>query len=225
MSRLEWILGLVLLALLIVVVGLAASLWLNPSRSVAPSLSSEAALVAASANQVEPMRTTAVQTAKNDYLLAYAATRNWQGDAALINATATWPQGAKASDLTPGKEAWSFIFYTPSARTTAVVSVADGAASLSPRDTPREIQPLDITGWQMDSSDATEIFLANGGEAFIGSEGITIYSMTLLLNDPNNNNRAEWLMSLLAPGNGRSLTMRLDASSGEIIETIDSSSS
>lgn len=225
MSRLEWILGLVLLVLLIIVVGLAASLWLVPTRPAAQATSNEMALLAASANQIEPMRTTAVQTAKTDYLLALETARSWQPDAVLINAMATWPQGARAMDVAPGKEAWGFIFYSPSAGTTAVVSITDGIASLSARDRRQQLEALDVTGWQLDSSDAAEIFLANGGAAFIQQEGITIYSMTLSLNDPSDNDRLEWQILLLAPGNGRSFTMRLDATSGDILETTGASDS
>lgn len=223
MSRLEWILGLVLLVLLLAVVGLAASLWLTPNRQTTRQASEESALTAAYAYEVAPTREATGQTAKNAYLLAYQATRNWQGDAMLVNATATWPQGAQAANLVAGQEMWGFIFYSPAAGRTAVVSIADGAASLSPRDTPQQLQPLDVSGWQMDSNDAIEAFLAGGGRAFLEREGITVFSMTLALNDPNQSGRAEWLMSLLATGNGRSFTMRLDATSGDVLEVIDAS--
>lgn len=223
MSRLEWILGLVLLALLIVVVGLAASLWLTPNRQVDQQAADELALAAVYANQVAPTRAAVGQTAKNAYLLAYQATQSWQDDARLINATATWPQGARAANLAAGQEMWGFVFYSPSAQTTAVVSVADGMASLSPRDGRQQLQLLEVTGWQMDSSDAIEAFLENGGHAFLEREGITVFSMTLALNDPKQSGRAEWLMSLLATGNGRSFTMRIDATSGDVLEVIDAS--
>lgn len=223
MSRLEWILGLVLLLLLVAVVALSASLWLTPDGAVTRQDADELALAAAYAEEIAPTRTTAVETAKNAYLLANRAAQGWQGDARLLNATATWPQGMAAPDLAFGREAWGFIFYSPTTQTTAVVSVSNGAATISPRETRRQLQPLDITSWRLDSNDAAELFLANGGEMFIEREGVTVYSMTLSLNDPHLNGRIEWLLSLLEPQNGRSFSVRIDATSGEVLEIIDAS--
>ncbi len=223
MSRLEWILGIVLLVLLVVVIGLALSLWLGPETNTASQLTGPEAVAAGYADDIAPTRSTPQQTAKNAYVSAQKAARGWQEDAVLVSATATWPQGVKASDLVSGQETWGFIFYSPSKGTTAVVSVYQNEASLSPRDTPRQMQLFDITTWQQDSSEIAQTFLNNGGYGFIEREGITVYSMTLSMNDPNGNGRVEWLTSLLSTKNGNSLTMRIDAASGEILEVLDAS--
>jgi len=224
MSRVEWILGIVLLILLAVVVGLALSLWLGPNTQVARLGADDVALAAPYADDVAPTReATAVQTAKSAYITAEKAAKTWQPDAILVNATATWPQGVQAADLKAGQETWGFIFYSPTSRTTAVVSLTNGVPSVSPRDNQRQFDLLDVTSWQLDSSDAVIKFLDNGGDAFIQREGITVYSMTLSLNDPDDNGRIVWLMTLLSTQNGHSLTMKVDAASGEVLEVLDAS--
>ncbi|MCB8985033.1 MAG: hypothetical protein H6659_14470 [Ardenticatenaceae bacterium] len=221
MSRLEWILGIVLLLLLVAAGGLAVSLWRGSGARTAVPQSEEVALAAEFAQDVAPTRTTPQQTAKHAYVVAQEAAQAWQSDAVLVSATATWPQGLRAADLAAGKETWGFIFYSPAINKTAVVSVTEGTATLSPRDTERQLSLFDVTSWQRDSAEATEIFLNNGGAGFIEREGITVYSMTLSMNDSNGNGRVEWLMSMLSTQNGHSLTIRIDAASGELLEVID----
>ncbi len=223
MSRLEWILGLVLLLLLIAAGGLAVSLWRGSTGQPAAPESPELALASELANDIAPTRSTPQQTAKNAYVIAQQSAQAWQADAVLVSATATWPQGLQAADLMSGKETWGFVFYSPATKNTAVVSVSDGVATLSPRTTQRQLSLFDVTSWQRDSAEATEIFLNNGGAGFIEREGITVYSMTLSMNNPNGNGRVEWLMTLLSTQNGHSLTVRVDAASGELLEVIDAS--
>ncbi|MBK7178688.1 MAG: hypothetical protein IPH82_16165 [Chloroflexi bacterium] len=110
MSRLEWILGIVLLVLLVVVIGLALSLWLGPETNIASPLSGPEAAAAGYADDIAPTRSTPQQTAKNAYVSAQKAAQGWQEDAVLVSATATWPQGVKASDLVSGQETWGLFF-------------------------------------------------------------------------------------------------------------------
>ena len=95
MSRLEWILGIVLLVLLVVVIGLALSLWLGPETNIASPLSGPEAAAAGYADDIAPTRSTPQQTAKNAYVSAQKAAQGWQEDAVLVSATATWPQGVR----------------------------------------------------------------------------------------------------------------------------------
>ena len=87
-------------------------------------------------------------------------------------------------------------------------------------DDPQPFSPLDITNWQLDSNDAIQIMLDSGGEQMIADEGITILTMALLTGNQYESNELEWLVSLIAPQNGRILDLRLNAHTGELIEMI-----
>jgi len=62
--------------------------------------------------------------------------------------------------------------------------------------------------------------LAQGGQEFLAREGVT--SMVMTLTTDNENGRLEWLIGLFAPQTENTLALRLDATSGEILEIIQS---
>jgi hypothetical protein len=70
----------------------------------------------------------------------------------------------------------------------------------------------------LDSPDAVKQFLEEQGESFMASAGVT--TLTMMLSTDNQNDRIEWLVSLYATQTGGSLTMRIDATSGEILEIV-----
>jgi hypothetical protein len=222
MSRLEWILGLILVLLLIVAAGLALSLWLGPQMAIQPGNGTD--LIAAYADDVAELPETPGQTAKRAFVMAQTAAQAWQSDAKLVSASATWPQGAQAEYIKQGAADWGFTFHSPATQTNAVVTIANGQPVLIPGQTKNTLSLLQSSSWQLDSSDVVKKFLEEGGKAFIDTEGITILSMTFATNDPNSNGRLEWLISALATQTGHSYTMRVDAASGETLEIINASS-
>jgi hypothetical protein len=59
-------------------------------------------------------------------------------------------------------------------------------------------------------------FLGQGGAEFMTSNGVT--TLTMMLSTGNENGRIEWLVSLFGDQTLNSLTMRIDATTGEILE-------
>lgn len=222
MSRLEWILGLILVLLLVVAAGLALSMWLRPQIAAQPDNGDD--LIAAYADDVAELPETPGQTAKSAFVLAQTAAQAWQPDAQMVSAFATWPQGAQTAYIEQGTANWGFTFHSPATQASAVVTIANGQPVLILGESRDAVSLLQSSSWQLDSSDVITKFLAEGGKTFIDTEGVTILSLTFATNNPNDNGRLEWLISALATQTGHSYTMRVDAASGETLEIINASS-
>ncbi|KAA3660604.1 MAG: hypothetical protein DWQ04_18905 [Chloroflexi bacterium] len=221
MNRLEWILGIMLVLLLIVVVVLSLLFWFRPDSTQVVGAPNSATTIAQKAQIVEPTPVFEGRTAK----IAFAAARNraalWQADAELLTASATFSQGATPEILLAGETSWAFSFYSPTSGKSATFSVIENDATLVGTGSSEQVYtPLNITNWQLDSDDAVGIMLESGGKEMIEEEGITILTMALLAGNQNDSNELEWLVSLIAPQNGRILDLRLNAVSGEMIEII-----
>jgi hypothetical protein len=213
MSRREWIVG-ALLALILVGGGLA--LLAAFGESAAPDRLPPGAVNRAGVS-VGPAPSFAGQTA----MVAYAAARNaalaWQPDAGLTSATATWRQGAQRQELLPGQNSWAFTFYAPTAGRTAVIAVVDGQARLvSEGPGSLAAAPLEATGWRVDSPAAVAALMAAGGDAFLGDNPVSTLVATLSLG--GNHGRIEWFISLFGNHSDQSLSILLDATTGELLE-------
>lgn len=210
MSRAEWILGGILVVLLAIVLIAAAFLWL-PDRT--PQVGITPTVVAVVAPTIPFAGSTAV------FAFAEAATsaRNWQGDASLLEMTATWPQGVTRENILTGSTVWGFTFYSPALNEVAYIEVVDNQARLitqTPAPTP--LSPMDSSGWQVDSPEAIRILLEEaGGDEFIRTQGVSI--LTMNLNLVGQSGRIEWLLSLFSSQTGQSLVVRVDANSGALI--------
>lgn len=218
MSRLEWVLGILLVLLLLIVVGVSAMLWFRPE---VPTLDENAAANAtAVAAREEGAASTPVvegRTARLAFVPAQNEARQWQEDAVLVQAQATWPRNTGADTLQAGAASWSYTFYSPEAGRTALIVVRDEQASLLSESANKVAEPLaNVTGWNVDSQQALTQFLEAGGSAFMRDARTTTAIMELSL--ANENQRPEWFMSLFANRSGRSFNMRLDASTGDVIE-------
>lgn len=216
MSRLEWVLGILLVLLLLIVVGISAMLWFRPE---VPTLDENAAANATAVAARDGASTPGApgRTARIAYVAAQQAGRQWQEDAVLVRAEATWPRDTGVEDLQVGAANWAYTFYSPAAGRTALVTVQDGEASLLSESEGKVNQPLaNVTGWNVDSQQALTQFLEAGGSAFMREARTTTAIMELSL--ANENQRPEWFMSLFANRSGRSFNMRLDASTGEVLE-------
>jgi hypothetical protein len=222
MNRLEWILGIVLVLLLLVAAGLAVSMWIQPKMAASPA--SGVNQVAAYADQKASLPQTAGKTAKQAFVMAEPKALEWQPDAVLVNASATWPQGAQPDYIKQGTAEWGFTFHSPATQSNAVVTIINGQPVLIPGESKDKLQLLQTSSWQLDSREVVTQFLTEGGKTFMDSEGINILSMTFSANNPNGNGRLEWLISAFATQTGHSFSMRVDAASGEILETINASS-
>jgi hypothetical protein len=214
MNRLEWILGIFLVVLLVVVLGLAIMLWTQPSSPVAVPQNGapggQAALVA-------PTPVFEGETAKASFSLAQAQAQTWQSDVTLLSANATWPQGTQVQDLLTGTSTWAFTFYSPGQNAVRQVTVVEDRVTLLAERAYQPAQPLPaMSGWQVDSHTAVQQFLAEGGHDFMRQEGITTVTMSLRTDDPDG--RITWLISAFAAQTNHSFTMNIDANSGGIID-------
>jgi len=220
MNRLEWILGILLVVLLAVVVVLSLLFWFRPqTRTAGLPAGNSATVVAARAAEIEPTPAFEGKTAQVAYAAAQQAAAAWQSDAQLLNATATWPQGASTEELLDGASSWGFTFYAPAAGRVAAISVVDDDASVVSEGPHRQETPLlDASGWNVDSRQVVELVLNEGGAAFVNEEGVTVLTMALSADNANQDGRIEWQASLIAPQSGRALILRIDATSGEILE-------
>jgi len=209
-----------LVVLLAVVVVLSLLFWFRPqTRTAGGPAGNSATVVAARAAEVEPTPAFEGQTAQVAYAAAQQAANAWQSDAQLLSASATWPQGAGADELLDGASSWGFTFYAPAAGRVAVISVVDNEASVvSEGPHQPETPPLDASGWNVDSREIVETALSEGGRAFIDAEGVTVLTMALSADNAGQDGRIEWLASLIAPQSGRTLILRIDATSGEVLE-------
>jgi hypothetical protein len=218
MNRLEWVLGIMLALLLVIVAALALMFWFRGNEpGVAAVPANTATEVAFYADKVEPTPAAEGQSAKLAFVAAQRTAVSWQSDAVLLNATATWPQGATEEALRQGKTTWGFTFYSPSTASMALISVVDNEAGLimqGAMETPTQL--FDTNGWNLDSSDAVDRLMQEGGSAFINEEGVTALTMTLTTDADNG--RILWHIQLAATQSLRTMTLSIDATSGEILE-------
>ncbi len=221
MNRLEWILGIVLVVLLLVVAVVSLTFWFRNDRTtVSGPASNSATIIAQRADDIAPTPEYEGRSA----IVAYAAAQNaavaWQPDAQILTAQATWPQGATAEQLLKGEESWGFTFYSPAAKRIAVFSVVEDDASLVSEGDHQQTDPLlSASGWNLDSQEAIETFLGQGGRTFLAEQGVSTMTMALLASDQEGNGRLEWQISLFSLQSGQAFTMRLDATSGEVLVT------
>ncbi len=221
MKRVEWILGIILVVLLIAVAVLSLTFWFRNDRTaVSVPAANSATIIAERADDIAP---TSVYDGRSA-IVAYAAAQKtaiaWQPDAQLLNAQATWPQGATVAELRQGETSWGFTFYAPAAQQIALISVVEDQASLISQGEHQQSDPLlSASGWNLDSQDAIEIFLSEGGNTFLANSGVSTLTMALLASDVEGNGRLEWQLSLFSMQTGQAFTMRLDATSGEVLST------
>ncbi|MEW5987034.1 MAG: hypothetical protein AB1791_10410 [Chloroflexota bacterium] len=215
--------GTVLVMLIAVVALVVALFWAGPGRS---DLSNLDLVPTAAAPGSWP--TTAGQAAAPDlrgwqnsrtaqmaYGVAQAKARQWQADATLLMVTGTADAGDSARPS--AISTWGYLYYSPAARSAVAISVVENRAALVTQGVPAgPLAPLDASGWRIDSPAAVEKLLAAGGAEFIGQEESATLFMTLTTN--NESGRIEWFLSLINNQSGRSFTVRLDASTGEILE-------
>lgn len=212
MTRIERTLAVLLVLLLVVVLVFVAFLLFFPERAQQQPVGQAG---------IEPTSVLTGQTAHRAYANARSVATVWQADAMLATASATWPQGLTRDELAEGQAVWTFTFYSPAAQEVATITVANGAGTVvnsQPAGAPLDL--LEVNGWQVDSSEAIQTMLENGGDGFVANAGFVTLNMNLSL--ANTNGRVEWLAGLFSNQAGTSLTHRIDGTSGEILEVLGS---
>ena len=219
MSRLEWILGILLAVLLLVVAAVSLMLWFRPT---APTAVPELAAVKLELDPLEVAPTSVYEgeTARFAYAAAQQTAVSDHPDAVLLSASADWPHGSGLAQLEDGETTWVFSFYSPSTGKTAVYAVADGTVSYI-TESPYQptISPLISAGsWEIDSNQAMQRFLDEGARAFIQREGVTTTTFTFSTDNPDD--YIEWNMIIFSAKTGNAFQLKVNATTGEIVPVI-----
>lgn len=156
-----------------------------------------------------------VLTAQEAYSQAEKVAREWQGDARLSSATATWSQPTVA-ELTTGQTAWGFSFVSPSAEETAIVTVIGQQTELVQAQQASKVpELLDVAGWQVDSPQAMRMFLENGGEGFLRDHPES--EIHLRLSTRAQEGTIHWLAIGLSADGQSSSFLQIDAITGRVL--------
>jgi hypothetical protein len=117
-------------------------------------------------------------TARSQYQRAEQAAREWQPDAALVSAGASWTF-ASLDDFSRPVD-WTFQFYSPAAGRVYTINV-DQRAVTAIRETlsPYELSVIDAELWQTDSYQALNTWLNRGGGAFLKQHPVVDVSARL----------------------------------------------
>jgi hypothetical protein len=214
MNRLEWILGIFLVVLLLIVLGLAIMLWTQPRGGEPPAFADRPAAIA-------PATPVFVgKTAQTAFAQAEARAQEWQADAMLLRADATWPPGLLIGDVLDGASSWSFVFYSPSQGAIRQVTVIEESVTLLAERNYQPPQPLQATSdWTVDSNTAVQYFMTNGGQEFMRQVGSTVLTMSLRMDKPDG--RIIWSVSSVATDSARGLIIDIDARTGDVLEVIN----
>lgn len=154
-------------------------------------------------------------TAKEAYPTALEAAQAWQADAQLVSATASWRDLA-AEQLLEEDASWGFTFFSPQARQIRIVSVTgQGPEGVESLDVPPTVRITDVALWQVDSPQVLRLFLDHGGRDFLTQHpGATV---TLRLGPEERGERVVWLAFGIYSADRSTMTLQVDASSGEVI--------
>lgn len=213
MSRLEWILTGLLGLLLVVVLAMGLLLWLQPGIGIGAAPPLPTVEVDA---PVAPTPDLPRDTALLAFTTAQVKAQSWQSDAVLVQASATWTQGAPRDDLLNGMATWDFTFMSPSAGAVAIFSVVDEEVKLiAENDLQQELTLQDVSGWRLDSPQAIARMMEEGGASFLGGAGTS--TMTASLHTGRHPDKIEWFISLISKYSGESFTARIDATSGDVL--------
>lgn len=202
MKRTEWILGGILTVLVILIAGLLLLSWFRPENGLDPD---------GLALQLQATSVFEGRGARVAFGNAQAAAVAWDASAQLNSATATWPPD---SDFATGEATWTFTFYAPAQRRTALISVVEDEAKLvSSRGTTRETLTMTESDWQIDSQTIIETLLQSGGRDFLDAQNGVTLVLTLSAGE-----RATWEAVLFSPISSQSFNLEFDATTGEIIQ-------
>ena len=211
--------GLVLAALLLAVGYFAFAYWLGPTNVPVTTDGTLAAPTRFSEASVPPTPAFVGDTALLAFGLAQMEMVAWQDDVQLLNAKATFPYGNAQEDIEQGRSNWTFTFYSPAAQRVKTVAVVAGTVSpIGERDVTTVLSPAGIGGWRLDSNEILTLFMAQGGEQFLQQNQVS--TLTMALTTDNESGRIEWLVALFGDQTNRSLTMKMDAGSGEVLDTV-----
>lgn len=149
-------------------------------------------------------------SARNAYGRAEQAARDWQPDAALVSAAASWPFASLDNFSRPVD--WTFQFYSPATGRVYVINV--NQESVTPiRETlsPYSLAPIEVDKWQVDSYQAVNAWLNRGGGVFL--KRYTVVDVSIRLSRPQEG-APEWTVFGVQESGQATHTERVDAYEG-----------
>ncbi len=140
----------------------------------------------------------ALTTGQEAYRLALPKAQAWHDDVVVTGVEAVWRQPA-SPELLRGKTNWVLYFYSPSAHQTRTLSVVGKTVQINQtNDTDTAPKFIDNNTWQVDSPQAIQTFLQNGGQTFLNSYPHANIHIQL---HQAENGGAEWrIMGVISPG-------------------------
>ena len=121
-----------------------------------------------------------------------------------------------------GENAWTLAFYSPGANAVVNFEVLDGQVRMANEfELDQTLTPENVDQWRVDSKVAIVRLLDEGGDKFLNKNGLGTLTMSLSIDGLSG--RPEWQMVMLGADVSDTLTMRLDATTGEVLETVQSS--
>ena len=154
-------------------------------------------------------------TAREAYALALSEARNWQDDAQLVSATASWANVGSEEQLAEDV-AWGFTFLSGQSAETQILSVTRvGAERVREMRSTSAMRAADVASWQVDSPQALALFLEHGGRDFLNQHpGATI---SLRLGPEEESSRLVWLAMGIQSADKSTMVLEVDASTGEVL--------
>jgi hypothetical protein len=149
-------------------------------------------------------------TARGLYAQAAQAARQWQPDAGLVSAAASWPFADLDSFSMPVD--WTFQFYSPGTQRIYVVDVNE--TQVTPiRETLSPYPLLTVTAerWQLDSYQALNAWLNDGGGDLLRAYPVVDVSMRLRTMDDE---QPLWVVVGVSGDGQTTETAKLDAYTG-----------
>ena len=217
MNRLEWVLGIFLALLLLIVAGLSLMFWFQPSE---PSTAAQGTGISEliDFNEAAPTSVYEGTTARLAYAAAQQTAVSWQPDAVLLSTSGDWPHGVSPQIVDSGATNWVFTFYSPATRkATSITVIENEAKQLSSGEYKPQNSLVQAGSWKIDSNHAMQTFLAEGGHDFIRREGATTVSINFTTDNPDQ--QIIWNITAFAPNTSSLFSIQLNANSGQIIES------
>jgi hypothetical protein len=186
----------------------------RPSPPVQRLIEPPSDVVAGSVQPVETYLLPATpHSARSLYDRAEQVAKEWQPDAALTSAVASWP--FVTQDDLSGPVDWTFSFFSPGTQRIYVLNVyPERIVPLRETLSPYPLPVVALEGWRVDSHQALSAWLNGGGGDFLRSHPVVDVSVRLGLED----GRAAWGVAGVDRESGSTFAVRLDAALGKRVE-------
>jgi hypothetical protein len=139
----------------------------------------------------------------------------------LVGLSTTWREPTEEA-LLHGQATWAFRFFSPSADQTYRAIVTDRGIEGAPGETHKTSrEEIKWEQVQIDCADALLLFLSHGGSEFLAHRHVT--TVRLHLSAGLMPGRTVWMIAALSSTDRTGMTLVVDALSGEILETPETS--